>query len=84
MIPPHPNICMMNTRKLISKDPELLNLKSQEDALRQHLVAQHGQIRLSRGTPEYSDHQTMQCQVRAKQKQLEKTAFDQIYNKIFQ
>lgn len=69
-------------KKVISKDPELLDLKSQQDALCKHLVAQYGQIHLSHGTSEYVDYRTMQCQVRAKQKQ-EKTALDQMYNDFF-
>lgn len=70
-------------KKVISKDLELLELKSSQDALRKHLIAQYGQIRLSHGTSEYSDYRTMQCQVRAKQKQLEKAALDQMYNDFF-
>lgn len=70
-------------KEAISKDPELLELKSQRDALRKHLVAQYGQIRLSQGTPEYSGYQIMQCRVRAKQKQLQKTALDQMYDDFF-
>ncbi|KAK5687846.1 hypothetical protein LTS12_028973, partial [Elasticomyces elasticus] len=70
-------------KEAISKEPELLELKSQRDALRKHLVAQYGQIGLSQGTPEYSGYQIMQCRVRAKQKQLQKTALDQMYDDFF-